>query len=117
MPNENFNIYKLGLSFNLVFIIMDDTKITVNLWLKETFLLLVWNLLLEMSFQLKTILEVIKHFCSHKIKSSFLFWEAFMHVLFLCGLKVPIPQEFQNKIKLTFTFLNKTFPCFYTKNK
>lgn len=25
MPNENFNIYKLGLSFNLVFIIMDDT--------------------------------------------------------------------------------------------
>ena len=96
---------------------MDGTKITVNLWLKETFLLLDWNLLLEMSFQLKTILEVLKHFCSHKIKSSFFFKEAFMHVIFLCGLKVPIPQGFQDKIKLTFTFLNKMFPCFYTKNK
>ena len=70
-----------------------------------------------MSFQLKTILEVLKHFLQSQNKILFFFKEAFMHVIFLCGLKVPIPQGFQDKIKLTFTFLNKMFPCFYTKNK
>lgn len=46
----------------------------------------------------------------------FLFWEDFMTVLFQYSLTVPVPRGLQCKNQ-TFTFLNKTFPCFCRKDR